>query len=130
MKKKIRTLTVDETLYLYRIGVTYLPETEESIFTMRIFIDKKSKYALLVHFRTLDDYYVGNPLNHGALLYNKILQKEIVVNLNRPLFIRQALDYGLSQGWNPENASQVLDGLQLLVELEYDIQKLLLQDMV
>lgn len=130
MKKKIRILTVNEILYLYSTSVANLLATEESIFTMRIFIDKYSKYALFVHFRTLDDYHAGNPLNGGTFLYNELLAKEVIVNLHRPLFVRQALDYGLSQGWNPKLASLELDGLPLLVGLGYDIQKLLLQDKV
>lgn len=125
MKKKLRTLRVDNSEYLYSIGVTYIADTEESIFIMHIFVDKYSKYALLVHFRVLDDYYVGNPLNHGVLLYNTVLEKEIVVNLNRPLFIRLALDYGLEQGWKPTQERLELDGLALLVQHGYQIDKLL-----
>lgn len=124
MKKKIRTLTIDSTSYLYSTRVTYIADTEESVFTMRIFIDKYSKYALYVHFRVLDDYYVGNPLSHGVLLYNTVLQKEIVVNLNRPLFIRLAIDYGLEQGWQPTEGKTEIDGLALLVSEGYDIEKL------
>ncbi|MDM1449283.1 hypothetical protein HX045_03285 [Myroides odoratimimus] len=125
MKKKLRTLRVDNSEYLYSIGGTYIADTEESIFIMRIFVDKYSKYALFVHFRVLDDYYVGNPLNHGVLLYNTALEKKIVVNLNRPLFIRLALDYGLEQGWRPTQERLELDGLDLLVQHGYQIDKLL-----
>ena len=125
MKKKLRTLKVDTTEYLYSTRVTYIAETEESIFTIRLFIDKYSKYALLVHYKVLDDYYVGNPLNHSVLLYNHKLEKEIVVNLNRPLFVRMALDYGLELGWKPTEATLELDGLAFLVREGYDIQKLL-----
>lgn len=125
MKKKLRVLKVNSTKYLYSTRVTYIAETEESIFTIRLFIDRYSKYALLVHYRVLDNYYVGNPLNHSVLLYNHDLEKEIVVNLNRPLFVRLALDYGLEQGWKPTEGSLELDGLALLVREGYDIQKLL-----
>jgi hypothetical protein len=126
MKKKLRILKVGTEEYLYSTGVRYISNTEESIFVIRIFKDRYSKYALLVHFRVLDDYYVGNPLNHSVLLYNNVVEKEIVVNLNRPVYIRLALDYGLEQGWKPTESVLELDGLQLLIKEGYEIKKLLM----
>ncbi len=124
MKKKLRTLKVGEESYLYSLQVINLFDLEESIFVIRIFKDGFSKYPLLISFRTLDDYYVGNPLHHGVLLYNNKLLKEEVINLNRPKFIRQALDYGIRTGWNGIKDKMECDGLLLLVELGYDINKL------
>ncbi|MDM1388702.1 hypothetical protein HX052_01760 [Myroides marinus] len=122
MKKRLRTLKVGSDEYLYStegIGTGDISKIAEggdkSIFVIRIFKDKYSKYALLVFFCVLDDYYVGNPLNSGVSLYNDLLRKEVRVNLNRPLFVRMALDYGLEQGWNPTDAPLELDGLALLV---------------
>lgn len=124
MKKKLRTLKVGEESYLYSLRVINLFDLEESIFVIRIFKDGFNKFPLLITFRTLDDYYVGNPLNHGVLLYNNKSLKEEVINLNRPKFIRQAQDYGIRMGWNASKDKMECDGLLLVEELEYDINKL------
>lgn len=122
MKKKLRTITIDNQQYLYSIKCTTI-DSDHSILTVRIFIDKLSKHALLVNFHTLDNYYVGNPFSHGVLLYNKSTKKEEVVNLNRPYFIRLILDYGLSQGWDGKTSIEELDGLQLLSDIGYYVDK-------
>lgn len=124
MKKSIRTLRVGTCFYLFSTKVTRVSETDESVFSIRLFVDAYSRFALLVHFRTLDDYYVGNPLNHGVLLYNEQTKEEETVNLNRPKFIRYALDYGIRKGWRPQEAQVVLDGIALLHELGYKTEKL------
>lgn len=124
MKKSIRSLKVAESLYLFTTNVTRVSDTDKSVFTIRLFIDGYSRFALLVHFKTLDDYYVGNPLNHGVLLYNEHTQQEEIVNLNRPKFIRYALDYGISKGWNGKEVQLAVDGIALLQELGYKTDKL------
>lgn len=124
MKKTIRSLQVAESLYLFTTNVTRIVDKDESIFTIRLFIDGYSRFALLVHFRTLDDYYVGNPLNHGVLLYNEHAQEEEIVNLNRPRFIRLALNYGINKGWKAKESQLALDGIALLQELGYKTDKL------
>lgn len=79
---------------------------------------------MIIDFVTWEDLYAGNPLKTGVKLINLGTNEEEFVNLNRPKYIRECILYGIKMGWTGENRVEPIDGLKMLISLDYDVSYL------
>jgi len=70
--------------YLYSVTDIYHAGTETNTLTVRIFLSGQKKTPLIIEFLTSDDYFMGQPLQSGIILINKITSSEDEVNLMSP----------------------------------------------
>ncbi|MCP2028846.1 hypothetical protein L1276_004017 [Flavobacterium sp. HSC-32F16] len=122
---RLRKITINENIYLYKIQGEVNPVTKNSVLSIKIFLNDYKLTPLLLNFHTWDDPIIGFPLNHGFPLFNSFTDTEEKVNLNRPKYIRECVLYGEKKGWNGKNKLEPLDGLKMLKDLGYDISVLL-----
>ena len=121
MKQKLRKLIHKDKEYLYRINTVYNTKKDStSLLSVRIFLAGEKNTPLCINFITIEDKYMGQPLNGNINLLNKNTQTEDNINLNEPKYIPKLIDWGTAQGWNGSNKIAPLNGLLFLQLLGYD----------
>ena len=122
MKQKLRKLIHKDKEYLYRINTAYNTKKDNtSLLSVRIFLEGEKNTPLCINFITIDDKYMGQPLNGNINLLNKNTQTKETINLNEPKYIPKLIDWGEEQGWKGDNKIPPLNGLLFLELLGYDI---------
>lgn len=122
MKQKLRKLIHKDKEYLYRINTVYNTKKDNtSLLSVRIFLAGEKNTPLCIDFITIEDKYMGQPLNGNIKLLNKTTQTEDNINLNEPKYIPKLIDWGTEQGWKGDNKISPLNGLLFLEFLGYDI---------
>ena len=122
MKQKLRRLIHKDKEYLYRINTAYNTKKDStSLLSVRIFLAGEKNTPLCINFITIDDKYMGQPLNGNISLLNKNTQTKDTINLNEPKYIPKLIDWGEEQGWKGDNKIPPLNGLLFLELLGYDI---------
>ena len=122
MKQKLRKLIHKEKEYLYRINTAYNTKKDStSLLSVRIFLEGEKNTPLCIDFITIDDKYMGQPLNGNISLLNKNTQTKEIINLNEPKYIPKLIDWAEEQGWKGDNKISPLNGLLFLELLGYDI---------
>ena len=122
MKQKLRKLIHKEKEYLYRINTAYNTKKDNtSLLSVRIFLEGEKNTPLCINFITIEDKYMGQPLNGNINLLNKNTQTKETINLNEPKYIPKLIDWGEEQGWKGDNKIPPLNGLLFLELLGYDI---------
>jgi len=122
MKQKLRRLIHKDKEYLYRINTAYNTKKDStSLLSVRIFLAGEKNTPLCINFITIDDKYMGQPLNGNINLLNKNTQTKETINLNEPKYIPKLIDWGEEQGWKGDNKIPPLNGLLFLELLGYDI---------
>ena len=121
MKQKLRRLIHKEKEYLYRINTVYNTKKDStSLLSVRIFLEGEKNTPLCINFITIEDKYMGQPLNGNISLLNKNTQTKETINLNEPKYIPKLIDWGTEQGWIGSNKIAPLNGLLFLQLLGYD----------
>jgi len=122
MKQKLRKLIHKDKEYLYRINTVYNTKKDNtSLLSVRIFLAGEKNTPLCINFITIEDKYMGQPLNGNINLLNKNTQTKETINLNEPKYIPKLIDWGEEQGWKGDNKIPPLNGLLFLELLGYDI---------
>jgi len=122
MKQKLRKLIHKDKEYLYRINTAYNTKKDStSLLSVRIFLEGEKNTPLCINFITIEDKYMGQPLNGNISLLNKNTQTKETINLNEPKYIPKLIDWGEEQGWKGDNKIPPLNGLLFLELLGYDI---------
>ena len=122
MKQKLRRLIHKDKEYLYRINTAYNTKKDNtSLLSVRIFLAGEKNTPLCINFITIEDKYMGQPLNGNINLLNKNTQTKETINLNEPKYIPKLIDWGEEQGWKGDNKIPPLNGLLFLEFLGYDI---------
>ena len=122
MKQKLRKLIHKDKEYLYRINTAYNTKKDNtSLLSVRIFLAGEKNTPLCIDFITIEDKYMGQPLNGNISLLNKNTQTKEIINLNEPKYIPKLIDWGEEQGWKGDNKIPPLNGLLFLELLGYDI---------
>ena len=122
MKQKLRKLIHKDKEYLYRINTAYNTKKDNtSLLSVRIFLEGEKNTPLCINFITIEDKYMGQPLNGNISLLNKNTQTKETINLNEPKYIPKLIDWGEEQGWKGDNKIPPLNGLLFLELLGYDI---------
>ena len=122
MKQKLRKLIHKEKEYLYRINTVYNTKKDNtSLLSVRIFLEGEKNTPLCINFITIEDKYMGQPLNGNINLLNKNTQTKETINLNEPKYIPKLIDWAEEQGWKGDNKISPLNGLLFLELLGYDI---------
>ena len=122
MKQKLRRLIHKDKEYLYRINTAYNTKKDNtSLLSVRIFLAGEKNTPLCIDFITIEDKYMGQPLNGNISLLNKNTQTKETINLNEPKYIPKLIDWGEEQGWKGDNKIPPLNGLLFLELLGYDI---------
>ena len=122
MKQKLRRLIHKDKEYLYRINTAYNTKKDStSLLSVRIFLAGEKNTPLCINFITIDDKYMGQPLNGNINLLNKNTQTKETINLNEPKYIPKLIDWGEEQGWKGDNKIPPLNGLLFVELLGYDI---------
>ena len=133
MKAKLRKITIDNKVYLYRLQakyyspastINYSPAVYNKL-TVRIYLANHKTTPLIIEFKTIDDYYMGQPLNVGIPLPHAKSGRSIRVNINHPFYIRELILLGLKNGWTGNNNLPVQNGLEYLTELDFDVSGLM-----
>ena len=91
---------------------------------MRIFLSGEKNTPLCIDFITIENEFMGQPLNGNINLLNKTTQTEDTINLNEPKYIPKLIDWAETQGWTGSNKTAPLNGLLFLQSLGYDISPL------
>ena len=100
MKQKLRKLVHKDKEYLYRVDTVYNRKGDHnSLLSVRIFLSGEKNTPLCVDFITIEDEFMGQPLNGNIKLLNKITQTEDTINLNEPKYIPKLIDWAETQGW-------------------------------
>lgn len=121
MKQKLRKLIHKDKEYLYRVDTVYNRKRDQnSLLSVRIFLNGEKNTPLCVDFITIEDEFMGQPLNGNIKLLNKTTQTEDNINLNEPKYILKLIDWGTAQGWIGSNKIAPLNGLLFLQLLGYD----------
>jgi hypothetical protein len=124
MKNKLRKITIDDLEYLYSTTTKYNLGTNTNRFIVRIYLSNEKKTPLIIDFLTIDDFYIGQPLNTGIDVINKITNKVDRLNLNEPKYIRKLILHGRKNGWNGLNKISKQNGLDYLIDFGYEIDSL------
>lgn len=125
MKQKLRKLVHKGQEYLYRVNTAYNTKGDNtSLLSVRIFLSGEKNTPLCIDFITIEDEFMGQPLNGNINLLNKNTQTEDNINLNEPKYIPKLIDWAGTQGWTDSNKTAPLNGLLFLQSLGYDTSPL------
>ena len=125
MKQKLRKLVHKGQEYLYRVNTAYNTKGDNtSLLSVRIFLSGEKNTPLCIDFITIEDEFMGQPLNGNINLLNKTTQTEDTINLNEPKYIPKLIDWAETQGWTSSNKTSSLNGLLFLQSLGYDTSPL------
>ncbi|MEK3767725.1 hypothetical protein NSQ91_13675 [Paenibacillus sp. FSL R7-0048] len=122
MKKKLRSITLRELEYSYILGMRI--HDERSLLELKIYHKNVKLHPLRIQLLTWDDPIAGCPLNTGYLLQNHKKGFEDVYNLNHPQRIREWIEYGTAKGWDGTRTIEIINGLDAMQEMGYDITSL------
>ncbi|MBT2293684.1 hypothetical protein J7E73_32250 [Paenibacillus albidus] len=117
MKNKLRTITVDEVIYAYKLEMRIADRM--CINELRVFRKELKVHPLNISILTWDDPIMGSPLNTGIVLGHAGCPKGEVYNLNYPKRIREWILYGQSLGWDGSQTVEVEDGLAAMRTIGY-----------
>ncbi len=117
----LRRITIEDNVYLYKSVTGFGTGIDIATFEITIFLENYKLTPLRINFITWEDMYAGNPLKTGIKLTKLSTKEEEVVNLNRPKYIREFILYGLNLGWNGKNKVESINGLKMLISLDYDV---------
>ena len=121
MKQKLRKLVHKNKEYLYRVNTAYNTKGDNtSLLSVRIFLNGEKNTPLCVDFITVEDDFMGQPLNGNIKLLNKTTQTEDLINLNEPKYIPKLIDWAETKGWTGSQKITPLNGLLFLQSLGYD----------
>ena len=121
MKQKLRKLVHKNKEYLYRVDTAYNRKGDNtSLLSVRIFLNGEKNTPLCVDFITVEDDFMGQPLNGNIKLLNKTTQTEDLINLNEPKYIPKLIDWAETKGWTGSQKITLLNGLPFLQSLGYD----------
>ena len=121
MKQKLRKLVHNNKEYLYRINTVYNTKGDNtSLLSVRIFLSGEKNTPLCIDFITVEDEFMGQPLNGNIKLLNKTTQTEDLINLNEPKYIPKLIDWAETKGWTGTQKITPLNGLLFLQSLGYD----------
>ena len=121
MKQKLRKLVHKNKEYLYRVDTAYNRKGDNtSLLSVRIFLNGEKNTPLCVNFITVEDEFMGQPLNGNIKLLNKTTQTEDIINLNEPKYIPKLIDWAETKGWTGSQKITPLNGLLFLQSLGYD----------
>ena len=121
MKQKLRKLVHKNKEYLYRVDTAYNRKGDNtSLLSVRIFLNGEKNTPLCVDFITVEDDFMGQPLNGNIKLLNKTTQTEDLINLNEPKYIPKLIDWAETKGWTGSQKITPLNGLLFLQSLGYD----------
>ncbi len=124
MKSKLRKISIENLEYLYSASNKYNLENQTNTLTVRIYLSGYKQTPLVVDFLTIDNYYMGQLLNSGISLANKLTNMAATVNINEPKYIRELILQGQKNGWTGNNKMEKQNGLNYLTELGYDAEVL------
>ncbi|ATA71498.1 hypothetical protein [Capnocytophaga sputigena] len=125
MKQKLRKLVHKGQEYLYRVNTAYNTKGDNtSLLSVRIFLSGEKNTPLCIDFITIEDEFMGQPLNGNINLLNKTTQTKDNINLNEPKYIPKLIDWAETQGWTDSNKTVPLNGLLFLQSLGYDTSPL------
>ena len=124
MKSKLRKISIENLEYLYSVSNKYNLENQTNTLTVRIYLSGYKQTPLVVDFLTIDNYYMGQLLNSGVSLANKLTNMTDTVNINEPKYIRELILQGQKNGWTGNNKMEKQNGLNYLTELGYDAEAL------
>ena len=125
MKQKLRKLVHKGQEYLYRVNTAYNTKGDNtSLLSVRIFLSGEKNTPLCIDFITIENEFMGQPLNGNINLLNKTTQTEDTINLNEPKYIPKLIDWAETQGWIGSNKTAPLNGLLFLQSLGYDTSPL------
>ena len=125
MKQKLRKLVHKGQEYLYRVNTAYNTKGDNtSLLSVRIFLSGEKNTPLCIDFITIENEFMGQPLNGNINLLNKNTQTEDNINLNEPKYIPKLIDWAETQGWTSSNKTSSLNGLLFLQSLGYDTSPL------
>ena len=125
MKQKLRKLVHKDKEYLYRVDTIYNRKRDHnSLLSVRISLSGEKNTPLCIDFITIEDEFMGQPLNGNINLLNKTTQTEDNINLNEPKYIPKLIDWAETQGWTGSNKTSPLNGLLFLQSLGYDTSPL------
>ena len=106
---------------MYRVDTAYNRKGDNtSLLSVRIFLNGEKNTPLCVDFITVEDDFMGQPLNGNIKLLNKTTQTEDLINLNEPKYIPKLIDWAEIQGWTGTQKITPLNGLLFLQLLGYD----------
>ena len=121
MTQKLRKLVHKDKEYLYRVDTAYNRKGDQnSLLSVRIFLSAEKNTPLCVDFITVEDAFMGQPLNGNIKLLNKTTQTEDLINLNEPKYIPKLIDWAETKGWTGTQKITPLNGLLFLQSLGYD----------
>ena len=125
MKQKLRKLVHKGQKYLYRVNTAYNTKGDNtSLLSVRIFLSGEKNTPLCIDFITIEDEFMGQPLNGNINLLNKNTQTEDTINLNEPKYIPKLIDWAETKGWTGSQKITPLNGLLFLQSLGYDTSPL------
>lgn len=124
MKSKLRKIVVNHLEYLYSVTDQYHPGTETNTLTVKIFLSGQKQTPLIIDFLTLDNYFIGQPLQSGINLINTRTNSMEEVNINEPKYIREFILLGQKNDWTGTNTVEKQNGLSYLLELGFEIDQL------
>ena len=125
MKQKLRKLVHKGQEYLYRVNTAYNTKGDNaSLLSVRIFLSGEKNMPLCIDFITIEDEFMGQPLNGNINLLNKTTQTEDNINLNEPKYIPKLIDWAETKGWTGSQKITPLNGLLFLQSLGYDTSPL------
>lgn len=125
MKQKLRKLVHKGQEYLYRVNTAYNTKGDNtSLLSVRIFLSGEKNTPLCIDFITIEDEFMGQPLNGNINLLNKNTQTEDNINLNEPKYIPKLIDWVETLGWTGIQKIAPLNGLLFLQSLGYDTSPL------
>ena len=123
MKNKMRKMTVNDTVYLYRIQSKYYGDNR-AVVTLRIYMEGYRNTPYVMGFQCFEGNYDGAVLAVGTTLFNTQTYLTEHVNLHRPYFVRLCILKALEEGWGASERQINEAGMQFLSELNLDISKI------
>ena len=122
MKNKMRKITINDIVYLYRIQSRYYGDNR-AVVTLKIYMDGCRNAPYIMSFQCFEGNYDGAVLAVGTTVFNRQTHLTEYVNLHRPYFVRLCILKALEEGWDASEKQINNDGMQFLSELNLDISK-------
>ena len=124
-KQKLRRITINNLVYLWKRGHYHLKEFQYSTCADRlvVYLEDYKQSPLILHFRLEDNQLSSNHLKDGDWFMESgcLIRKDRVISLNRPAVFSKLISYYLRREWQPatdKKALEIFDALLLLDHLE------------
>ncbi|WP_334076635.1 hypothetical protein [Paenibacillus sanfengchensis] len=124
MKQKIRNIMVRDKEYVYVLTSKY--SNGKSLVRLTVSWKECKRFACTFKFSTWDHPLAGSPLLTGVDLRNKKTNNTERFNLHHPKRIEEFIIYALDQGWNGETSIEYPNGLDILNQMGFDTEFLLI----